>query len=347
MENTVKFFLGANSDSGFMSYFKQLQECEALQLLILKGGPGSGKSSLMKRVGEYAIRNGHILEIVPCASDLDSYDAIIDKTVNFAMIDGTAPHTEDPLLPGAKHHIMYTGDLWNTDKLKEKTSEIEFYSNLTSRFHRDAHSYIKAAGALLRENHSFSSLYVLPEAKQFVLETMSDLPEEDKYAEEKKLLSAVTVEKIGFLEETLPLMADDVYVIEDEWGGASDAIFDTVRTVAALKNMRIISCPCSVMPDKTDHIIIPGARVAFSKGNRFFKSSYGQKINADVFYGSGLDRLSCEKRVQDAKKLIARAGSFVKAAKKSHDSLEKFYIKAMDFGGMEELFEKIIRKFYR
>ena len=347
MENTVKFFLGANSDSGFMSYFKQLQEQSSLQLLILKGGPGSGKSSLMKRVGEYAMQSGHSVEIVPCASDPESYDAIIDKTANFAMIDGTAPHTEDPLVPGAKHHIMYMGDLWSKEKLKEKTDEIEFYSNLTAQLHSGGQSYIKAAGALLRENYRCSSRYVLPEAKQFALEIMKELPEGNKYTEEKRLLSAVTVEKIGFLEESLPLLADDVYVIEDEWGSASEAVFDTVRLAASLKNMHVISCPCSVMPDKTDHIILPGARVAFTKGNRFLKSSYGQKINADAFYEKGIDRISCEKRSQDAKKLLIRACSFVKSAKKAHDNLEKFYITAMDFGRMNELYEKILKDFYR
>ena len=51
------------------------------------------------------------------------------------------------------------------------------------------------------------------------------IPEGNKYTEEKRLLSAVTVEKIGFLEESLPLLADDVYVIEDEWGSASEAVF--------------------------------------------------------------------------------------------------------------------------
>ena len=51
MKENPRFFLGANSKKGFVSYFDGLQEkSDSLQLLILKGGPGSGKSSLMKRV---------------------------------------------------------------------------------------------------------------------------------------------------------------------------------------------------------------------------------------------------------------------------------------------------------
>ncbi len=318
-----------------------------MQLLILKGGPGSGKSTLMKRVAEYALKNGHVVETVPCASDVRSFDAVIDKTANFAMIDGTAPHTEDPGIPGAKHHIMYTGDLWDTDKLKKKTEEIEFYSNLTTQFHEESRAYIKAAGALLRENIRISSKYILDGAKEFAFELMTSLKDGDEYKESKRLLTAVTADKISFFKDTVNLLADEVYIIEDEWGGASNEIFETVKTLARLKNMEIIVCPCSVMPDKTDHIIFPGAGVALTKKNRFFGCEEGRTINADAFYRKGINKASSEKRCQDAERLLGRASGFIRAAKKTHDSLEKFYIAAMNFDHMDGLFEKIVADFYR
>ena len=98
MSSQIKFFLGANSNIDFVSYFRQLQEQKSsMQLLILKGGPGSGKSSLMKRLLGYAESRGHKTEIIPCASDPDSLDAFIDYTQNFAVMDGTSPHTEEIL----------------------------------------------------------------------------------------------------------------------------------------------------------------------------------------------------------------------------------------------------------
>ena len=88
MSVTVKFFLGANSENGFKSYFKQLQE-GSLQLLILKGGHGSGKSTLIRKIAAFAEKKGHNVEFIPCASDPESLDGIIDQTAGETFIIDT------------------------------------------------------------------------------------------------------------------------------------------------------------------------------------------------------------------------------------------------------------------
>ena len=49
----ICFFLGANSPQGFVSRFDQL-DCGDPQwhTFIIKGGPGCGKSSFMRRIAE-------------------------------------------------------------------------------------------------------------------------------------------------------------------------------------------------------------------------------------------------------------------------------------------------------
>ncbi len=346
MYNTAKFFLGANSEKGFVSYFKQLQQ-GSMQVLVLKGGPGSGKSSLMKKVAEYAREKGHLIEEIPCASDPLSFDAIIDKTANFAMLDGTAPHTEDPLIPGAFHHIIYTGDLWDDSKLRVHGEEIAFFSDLTSEYHNSAGAYIKAASALLSENLRISRKYIKKQAVfEYVRNIIRDFPDMTSTKETVRLLSAVSVGEIKYFKETLSLLADRIYVIEDEWGGAGDSVMETVKNLTAVKGIPIIKCPCSVMPEKTDHIIIPGARVAFSIDNKFLKTDCGDKIKAEMFYKTGIDRTVMERRSIDAEKLLLKAANYVKTAKKSHDRLERFYVNAMDFEKTDELLCRIKSRFY-
>ena len=48
----IRFFFGSNTAVGFRSYFEQLLGPNSgYRLFILKGGPGTGKSSLMKKMG--------------------------------------------------------------------------------------------------------------------------------------------------------------------------------------------------------------------------------------------------------------------------------------------------------
>ena len=87
------FFLGANSARGFYSLYEELlDEASAKAFYILKGGPGCGKSTLMKKVGQRLQKDGHPVEYIACSGDPDSLDGILLPEKGIAIVDGTAPH---------------------------------------------------------------------------------------------------------------------------------------------------------------------------------------------------------------------------------------------------------------
>lgn len=92
-EPRVQFYLGANAPSGFYSLYDQLIDPDQAQdVIILKGGPGCGKSSLMRKVGAAMEEQGLAVEYIQCSGDPDSLDAVIIPTLATAIVDGTAPH---------------------------------------------------------------------------------------------------------------------------------------------------------------------------------------------------------------------------------------------------------------
>lgn len=99
----IRYFLGANSPQGFYSLYDQLiNPAQARAIYILKGGPGCGKSSLMRRVAQRAEEAGETVEYIHCSGDPDSLDAVILPTHATAIVDGTAPHGTAPLGHPAK-----------------------------------------------------------------------------------------------------------------------------------------------------------------------------------------------------------------------------------------------------
>lgn len=106
-----------------MNFFPSvLQNME--RIFILKGGPGTGKSTLMKRVGWYFEEQGELVESIYCSSDPSSLDGVILRERKVAIVDGTAPHVVEPLAPGACEEYINLGIAWDREKLVPYREEI-------------------------------------------------------------------------------------------------------------------------------------------------------------------------------------------------------------------------------
>ena len=113
----INLFPGSNTSKGFYSFYRYiLTQDNANRILCLKGGPGTGKSSLMKKVGKYFFAKGYNIEYHHCSSDSNSLDGIVVKELNVAILDGTSPHIVDPITPGAVDEIINLGDALDIDK---------------------------------------------------------------------------------------------------------------------------------------------------------------------------------------------------------------------------------------
>lgn len=86
-------FPGGNTSYGFFSYYDYiLPQDEAERIFCIKGGPGVGKSTFMKKIGEQFLSMGYDVEFMHCSSDSDSIDGVVIPAKKTALLDGTAPH---------------------------------------------------------------------------------------------------------------------------------------------------------------------------------------------------------------------------------------------------------------
>ena len=155
METLKKYFLASNSTEGFVSYFDtSYNPFDGWKSYIIKGGPGTGKSSFMKRLVNEAIKRGYDPEICPCSSDPDSLDAVVIPKLKMVVMDGTAPHTVDPKYPGAVENILNFGEFWDSNLLGSKIDEIIAVTNKNKALHKIASLYLLTSGNLLKDNIS-------------------------------------------------------------------------------------------------------------------------------------------------------------------------------------------------
>ncbi|MCE5235097.1 MAG: hypothetical protein LLF87_03480 [Eubacteriales bacterium] len=339
-EGAIRFFLASKTERGFVSYFERLLGPGGYAAVILKGGPGSGKSTLMKKAGRALLAMGHVVEFIPCASDPDSLDAIIDRTARRVMIDGTAPHMVDPVYPGARDTLLNAGEAWDDALLREHAREIIRLSDEVNDCHAQASAYLAAAGALMNRCRAIAARYVDEAAVRAA--AALDLPRGEGAAceSEYRLLSAVSVGRVAFFHETLGALCADVTAVSDEWGAASGRLLARVIAAAREANQRMILCPCSLIAQKTDHVLLPGAGMAFTCANRFHDAPAARRIEG--LYKPVPEREADAMRTLlfHASELVARAQLQVALSKDIHDELERFYVEAMDFSKLDAFFER-------
>lgn len=343
----IKFLLGSNTKRGFVPLFDELRDpIDGKRLYIIKGGPGSGKSSLMRKVLKVLEGNKHSIEYFHCASDPGSLDAFIDHDTGIAMVDGTAPHLMDPRYPGAYDIIINMADCWDDVALLEVKNEIIPLSDTISTCHQLASSCISSAAALLDNNMTIAKAYVnYGSINDFIFKLMKKLQGSKKGRIKKRLLSAVSVGETVFFDETIELLSKDIYVIPDMWGAASDGLLSELHRATSLLGLEQIVCYCSIRtPDKIDHIIFPSVGITVTTAN-YFHNIKDNKNNITPDFMEAMPSYIQEQmalHLNKSKELIDMASDHIKKAKLLHDDLEAFYVKAMDFSKVEPIYNRIM-----
>lgn len=84
-------FFGASVPSGAVNYIEPLTKGIAERYFI-KGRPGTGKSTFLKKLLRRATSMGYDAEVYYCSFDKDSLDMVIVRELSLAVFDSTAPH---------------------------------------------------------------------------------------------------------------------------------------------------------------------------------------------------------------------------------------------------------------
>lgn len=348
----IGYFLGCSSPEGFHSFFGEL--CPAHSggyTYIIKGGPGTGKSNLMKKINAALTDAGIGTELIYCSSDPASLDGVYAPALNCLVVDGTPPHTLEPKYPGAAQEIIDLGKFWDKNILRSRRDEIISLSDENAAFHRRCRRFLEAS-ALLREDILRLTLACADTAK--IKRTASRIAAREfgapagRIGEERHInLSAVTPDGITFFNKTVEAMCEKVYVIEDENAACSSALLSLLHGYALSGGHDIIASPCPLDPSgEPEHLLIPALSLGFVTSNRLHEAELdgAVKINCARFTDRAalrrrLPRLNFTKKAYG--EFIAEAADSLKSAKEIHDKLESVYISAMDFSHMDELAKSI------
>lgn len=352
----IDFFLGANTPAGFVSMYDQISNNEKLKkIYVIKGGAGTGKSSLMKKIGEESYNDGNFVERIHCSSDPDSLDAVIVEEKGFAILDGTPPHPMEPKYPGAVETLVNLYPSWDEEKLEKNVDRIKRYVKEYTDCHRKACVYLSVVSSLLKENRRVAESCVDYKKIDRYLDNLIRRefakPSEEIGKETVRFFSAVTPKGVKVYESTIEALCDRVYLIEDDIGAASQYLLKGIRKRILDKKIDIICGYCVTSPyEKLEHIIVPQLKIGFLTSNKFHRMNVNiAKKRVKVSRFTDLNKLNERKQYiafnkKAATSILNEAIKAMQNAKKHHDLLEECYIPCVNFEKVDNIRKELVAK---
>ena len=333
-----KYFAASNTYGGFVSYFDEVFPTEEFdRIYVLKGGPGTGKSSFMRKIAEHFTKNECEVEEVYCSSDPRSLDGIIISynSKKIAILDGTAPHERDAKIPGAFDEIINLADSLDTGWLTAKREEILSLAREKSNAYSTAYSYLEIAGKAKDFLHKiYKTNFDIFKAKSKAECILQEIPTNDSGRIVTRLICS-----FGRLGEHRLSTLSELKIKLITVGGdeeSTDLFLDYCYELIKARNPRVVHLPCALDPAHTDAIYLPDCKLAILRID-----SDKADINSNEI--THLPPIAQEQiRVAKQMKYDAQAEArrWFTIASDLHFRLEEIYGRAMDFEKNNKIIEQ-------
>ncbi|MBM4761622.1 PRK06851 family protein [Bacillus sp. B15-48] len=349
MGKVLNYFAGGNTARGFYSlYESNLQGLS--RVFILKGGPGTGKSTLMKKIGKEWNDKGYDVEYLHCSSDHESIDGVIFRSLGVGIVDGTAPHVIEPTLPGVVEEYVNLGVAWNSDQLQAQKEEIELLSTDRSAAFKAAYETFAEA---LRVHDEWEKIYIenmdFNKANELTEDLLARLFEGknlEKQADvyHRYLGAATPVGAVDFVPNITEGLSKR-YFIKGRPGSGKSTMLKKIAAEAEVRGFDTEVYHCGFDPHSLDMIIVRELGFAIfdsTAPHEYFPEKETDEI-VDM-YGTIIAQGTDEKydaEIQDCSSRyranMNKAIASLAKAKSLHEELEAIYKGAMDYRKIDEL----------
>lgn len=340
-------FPAGNTSKGFINYFKGIIPDweENKRLYILKGGPGVGKNTFMKRLGDKAQEKGYEAEYFHCASDNDSLDAVRIPYLGLTLLDGTAPHIIDPVVPGAVDQIWNLGMFLNEDKLAERKEEIINISKAGSFSYERTFTYLEAAGILDKNTrYIYRSGMDYGKLQNMVRKLLGPAPKGNlnMKCDFRRLFSGAFTPS-GLIDYTDTVMRETRIISLKGPSSVSAEFLKLCIQYAKDWGLHGEVFYSPLLPEEPAHFNIKDLGLSITTKPLVEEEELSLDGCLDeTLWGKYKETLVFQENQKNI--LLDAAVSSLKASKKLHDELEEIYSGCIDFDGVSEYTEKMLKK---
>ena len=315
------FFAASNGFDGFKSNFdKVFSPSEFKRIYVLKGCPGTGKSTLMRKISNDFSGFTDITNIL-CSSDISSLDGVIINkgNVKIGIVDGTSPHVVEPKYPGAVERIIDLGEGFDLDSLSDQKDKIIELCKRKSKAYENAYILLRAAGEIYNSIYNKYSDYIIKDKAEEIIKdiTFSKNNNDKAITNSSYLLSSFS--KDGY--KTLSVDRAKKNVITIKGDGISEHYL--LRLIKEKNNINAsFTVYCSPFSSYIYDAIETASEIYCISDQTKCDIDSSIMVNSDVEY---LKLMNCYRS------LLSSSQDYFALASKNHAQLEKIYSSNISF----------------
>ena len=338
-------FIAANGYSGFRSRYDEVYRNEEFdRIFVIVGGPGTGKSRMMKEVALAAQDMGADIEYIYCSSDPASLDGVIMElgSRRVAVLDGTAPHRRSTELPGVKDELINLGDFWDTGLLLKEKDAILTLTKQKGEAYARAYRYLAIAGEasqLLKK--TLESCIYRNKMERAIDREIKKLRKSNRQEISTRYISAFGMR--GYERLPVPPEAKKVVSVTDEYGSAVVYLSIFEETLRKQGGYTYCVFPSCFSDFETEGVLLPENNIMLLRN----AVEADRQINMRRF----LDAKEVARNRRDIRCALKVRGQMLEEAERSmcgvkeaHFALEKIYGAAMNFHEKEKYAKKTVAR---
>lgn len=342
------YFAGGNTPLGFYSYYDEVLPPDvATRTIYFKGGPGTGKSTFMKTLGADLAEQGYSMEFLHCSGDPGSLDGVVCRERGIAVVDGTAPHAQDPKLLGAVDEIFDPGRFVDASLVRPHRQRLLELTRAKKACYARAYRYLSMAGTLFagiceRQSEALPDNAVVFETETLLEKLFSDMPiAEQRGRLRHAFANAVTpLGVIGYFDTLFE--GNAVYGILTENALGADGMLRRVAEAAQARGLNAEAYCSPLSPQRIEHLILPELKVALTTAQSV---PYDEQIDLKQYQNTRqwaqIER-TVRPDIQLFDLLIERTVGALRAAKEEHGRMEELLTPSVDFHRMQDEFSRMI-----
>ncbi|MEA1960898.1 MAG: hypothetical protein U9N81_06410 [Bacillota bacterium] len=342
-------FTSTYTGQGFITFIPDLLE-GLRKVYILKGAPGSGKSTFIRMLGEMMSEKGYDVEFWVSALESVTPDGVYVPQLDMAIINGSLPKAIDPRYYGSRDEMIYLGEFWDKQAIEGRTVEIMQMVDAIEERQQQVYALLKEAEGIRKENRMMTMSLVNPERTENLMIDLIREILENQPGEKHYFAGALTADgMISYINE-LSEGCRKRYIFQGPSGCGKSWMMDALALEAKQRGYFLEYYHCGLEPESIKMLIVRNLQVALIEAGdidfslRPWDFVIDMTVCLNHFDEEEMDVQNSEggRRLE---RLLNQAHQELDLLNQHQRQLKKIYAATMDFEKLDQKIHEVMLKF--